>query len=82
MGRGRRGDRERQRQRDLGHPELGAGGIKLTVSGSHTDGALFCDGSIVVKLDGGLTSSPLGVGALLVMLATAAGMLWTWLPRP
>ena len=62
-------------------PDWVPGGVVITVSGSHTDGGLVCKGSIAVKLDGGITDSPIGIGAVLVMVASAIGMVWSWLPK-
>ncbi len=62
-------------------PSWVPGGIEITVSGSHNDGGLVCSGSIVVKLDGGITSGALGWIAIAGTLLTGLGLLWSWVPR-
>ena len=62
-------------------PSWVPGGVEFTVSGSHNDGGLLCKGSIVVKLDGNITSGALGWVAIIGTVLTALGVLWSWMPR-
>ena len=37
--------------------------------------------SIVAKLDGSITSTPLGIGSLIAMVVAAVGLAWSWVPK-
>ena len=63
-------------------PSWVPGGIEVTVSGSHSDGTLVCKGSVVVKLDGSITSGALGIGSIILTALAGLAMLWTWVPKP
>ena len=63
-------------------PSWVPGGVKITVSGSHSDGGLLCKGSIQVKLDGSSTGSGIGIAALIGTALTALGLIWSALPKP
>lgn len=54
-------------------------GIELTVEGFHNDAA-SCDGSIVVKLEGGPLDSPVGVASVVLTFVTAGGLLFVAVP--
>lgn len=62
-------------------PSWVPGGIKLTVAGFHSEsGGVLCRGSIQVKLDGGITDSPLGIGSLIMTALSLVGLVWAGWP--
>lgn len=62
-------------------PSWVPGGITMTVSGFHNDEGVSCTGSIQVKLDGGITDSPIGVISLVMTVLTAIGLLGAAIPQ-
>lgn len=61
-------------------PSIIPGNIEMTVSGFHQDVGVRCEGSIVVKLDGGGIASPLGLGALAMTALAVVGLVWAATP--
>lgn len=61
-------------------PSIVPGNIEMTVSGFHQDVGVRCEGTVVVKLDGGGLGSPLGLGALAGTVLALAGLVWAATP--
>jgi hypothetical protein len=55
-------------------------GIKFTVEGVHNDSAT-CTGAITVKVEGGITDSPVGLASVALTLITAAVLGFAAIPR-
>jgi hypothetical protein len=55
-------------------------GIKFTVEGVHNDTAT-CTGAITVKVEGGITDSPVGLASVALTLVTALGLGFAAIPR-
>jgi hypothetical protein len=61
-------------------PSWVPGGITMTVSGFHNDEGASCSGSIHVKLEGGITDSPLGIISLVMTVLTGLGLIGAAFP--
>ena len=61
-------------------PSWVPGGITMTVSGFHNDEGASCSGSIKVKLEGGITDSPLGIASLVLTVLAGLGLLGAAVP--
>ncbi len=58
-------------------------GVEMTVSGVHReDGVVTCEGTVLVKLEGGMFDSPVGYVAVVGTVLSAAGLAGAMVVRP